>query len=90
MSSQSSLYCSADEYIEFEQEQEPMHPSSQLLNSLDENPFNNDSSYNNPFENKAFDNKAFDDNLESDLELMPLPPKSTYDSKNAMWHSIQT
>ena len=101
MSPQSSVYNSASEYIELESEHEPQSTSSQLLNSIDENPFNDDLSHDNSLENENFESNPFNGNLfengpfnESldpalDHELMSLPPESTYPTENAMWDAIQ-
>ena len=101
MSPQLSVYNSASEYIELESVHEPQSTSSQLLNSIDENPFNDDLSCDNPlgnenfesnpFNGNLFDNGPFNESLDPALDhgLMPLPPESTYPTENAMWDAIQ-
>src|SRR5204862_6863774 len=89
MSPQSSVYNSASEYIELEPEHEPQSTSSQLLNSIDENPFNDDLSCDNPLENEDFESNPFNGNFFDNgpfnyclvpalaPELIPLAPAST-------------
>ena len=82
MSSQSSFYYSANDDLESELER----PSQQVINSLDDDPLNDDL---DPFNGDPFDDDPFDDNPELESNLMPLPPEAIYNSKQALFNSIQ-
>jgi hypothetical protein len=99
LSSQSSFYYSANEYLDPIAELEPSQP---VLNSLDDDPFRDDSSSSDdPFYDDAFDNEPdldddpndeddpFADSLEPELNSMPLPPEAIYNSKDELFDSIQ-